>query len=573
MNITAHGGGTLRRPAAALLLLVLAAADPASAQQPAVVVSALLPDSVAERVVAFYNRAATTRLTGDARIGPAAGMRGDLAVLAGGLVVEGDVEGDVVVINGDLVVRPGGRIGGVATVVGGDVRVAAGGLIMGGGRAFREPLRFRYQGERIAYVPAALERGLAAGVDLPFGRTDIVVATAGAYNRVEGLAIAAGPRIRFAGTYPTTGSALITVRTAAASELDPRRLGYNISAEQVAWPAAGLTLGLRAYSEVTPLESWGVSNRESGLSAFLLHRDLRDHYQRDGWSVYGRLDRPGSALAMDIAFRDEEHASRAPANPFTVMDNGGPWRAQPSIAEGDLRSISAGATYDTRNEHRDPSAGWLVRVELEQGLGGSLENQAVASAPAPQDGVPIEARTRFFTTHLDVRRYARLSPYARLGVRILGTGSLDGRALPAQRQRTLGGEGSLPGYRLFEFDCGARTQLVDLRGREFYPYYGCDRVALMQVEYQANFPFARRLAEAAGLSASVGHLVRWVAFFDAGRAWTEAAAREGRLGGDDDFSADAGLGVRVGPLGIYGAVPLSGRGHGFNVFLRIGPRI
>jgi hypothetical protein len=45
------------------------------------------------------------------------------------------------------------------------------------------------------------------------------------------------------------------------------------------------------------------------------------------------------------------------------------------------------------------------------------------------------------------------------------------------------------------------------------------------------------------------------------------------LGGDDDFSADAGVGLRVGPAGIYWAVPLSGRGQGVNFFVRTGPRI
>jgi outer membrane protein assembly factor BamA len=124
-----------------------------------------------------------------------------------------------------------------------------------------------------------------------------------------------------------------------------------------------------------------------------------------------------------------------------------------------------------------------------------------------------------------------------------------------------------------QFDCGARDNVVTLDGREFHPYYGCDRVALVQLEYQANFPYARRLAESAGIAASIGHNVRWVAFFDAGRAWIEPAARAGRPGGDTDFSADAGLGLRLGPLGLYFAVPLSGRGQDLNFFVRLGPRI
>jgi hypothetical protein len=65
----------------------------------------------------------------------------------------------------------------------------------------------------------------------------------------------------------------------------------------------------------------------------------------------------------------------------------------------------------------------------------------------------------------------------------------------------------------------------------------------------------------------------------AGAASPRAAATalpgssDGRFGGNADFSADAGLGIRLGPLGAYWTVPLSGHGHGFNLFVRVAPRI
>lgn len=561
---------TVRCCAAAALTLLAAAASPAraAAQQ---VATGLLPDSVAERIVAFYNRELTTRMIGDARIGAGTAMRGDVAVLAGTLSVDGIIEGDVVVINGHLAVGSGGRISGRATVAGGDVRIATDGAVDGGTDSYREPLRYRFFDDRIAYVPAEHERGLSAGLDLPFGRTDILVAVHGAYNRVEGLPVAIGPRVRFGGTYPTTARALLVARTASASELDPRRLGYEITAEQLVAPAAGVTLGLRLFSEVVPIETGGLSDRESGLATFLLHQDHRDHYEREGWSVHARLERPGAPYTVELQYRDEEHESRRPANPFTVLDHGRSWRRQPAVAEGALRSVSGVLRHDTRNEDRDPSAGWLSSLRIERGLGGTLVGFG-APAEGTEDAVVREERTSFLTGSIDVRRYARLSPYTRVAIRIATAGSLDGRALPPQRQHALGGEGTLPGYRVFEFDCGARDGLIDVGGRAAYPYYGCDRMALVQLEYQANFPIARRVAESAGLGA-VGNLVRWVAFFDAGRAWTEPRARNGRLGGSDDFSADAGIGLRVGPLGAYWAVPLSGRGQGFNFFVRLGPRL
>lgn len=564
---------TLHRAAAGILLALAASiALPGHSharQAPDAQQARLLPDSVAERLVAFYNRESTLRLPGDARIGVGTATRGDVAVL-GNLVVDGVVEGDVVVINGVLDVRAGARIGGRATVAGGEARVAQGAAVSGGVQAYREPLRYRQQGAMIAYVPPAMEPGLAAGVDLPFGRTDLLVATHGPYNRVEGLPIAIGPRFRIAGSHPVTARAIVIARTAKASELEPRRIGYDLRAEQLVAPGVGVTLGARLYSEIADIEGWGLSDREASLAAFVLHRDYRDYYERDGWSLYAALQRPGAPWRVQLEYRDEEHGSRAGANPLTIVDNRGPWRPQPTVAEGTLRTVAVSWSYDSRNEHRDPSAGWRVDATVERGLGGDLVNPGMLQLPDSPSGAD---RTGFLTASVDARRYARLTPYSRLGVRVLAAGSLDARPLPAQRQHALGGEGSLPGYRLMEFDCGARRSAVIVRDDTFHPYYGCDRVALVQLEYQANFPFARRLAESAGIGGAVGSLVRWVAFFDAGRAWTDAAALQSRLGGDDDFSADAGVGLRVGPAGIYWAVPLSGRGQGVNFFVRMGPRI
>lgn len=549
------------------LIAAIGTAAPLHAQH----VATLLPDSTAERLVAFYNSAFTTRLGADAHIAAGTTLQGGVAALAGTLTIDGIVEGDVVVINGDLDVRGAARINGSATVVGGELRVADGATVRGGTAVFREPLRYRHEGEHLTYVPPHLERGLAAGVDLPFGRTDVLVASRGAYNRAEGLAIAVGPRFRSTGAHRTSAEAFLIARTAAAAELDAGRFGYDVRAAQVIEPSLGIEIGARLYSLMTPIEAWGLPDREAALAAFVLRRDYRDHYERRGWSGHVRLARPGRGRTLAFEYRDERHRTAPPADPFTLFNRDDEWRPQPLIAQGTLRSVSATFDWDARNEERDPSTGWLLRATVERGLGGGI-TIPVSQGP---DGEPVmapDARSGFLTAGIDMRRYARLSPWARLNMRIIAAGSLDARALPPQRQHALGGEGSLPGYGLFAFDCGARDAAV-LRGRQLYfPYYGCDRMALVQLEYQAAFPFARRIGERVGLG-SLAHLARWVAFFDAGRAWIEPASRAGRPGGNDDFSVDAGLGVRFGPLGFYWAFPLSGRVENVNFFIRAGPRI
>jgi hypothetical protein len=101
-----------------VLFTLLVTASPARAQT----VHSLLPDSSAARLAEFYNSEATTRFPGDARIAAGTTLRGNVAVLGGTLVVDGTIDGDVVVVNGDLDVRAGGAVRGSAFVTGGDRR-------------------------------------------------------------------------------------------------------------------------------------------------------------------------------------------------------------------------------------------------------------------------------------------------------------------------------------------------------------------------------------------------------------------------------------------------------------------
>src|SRR5690606_36415227 len=185
---------------------------------------------------------------------------------------------------------------------------------------------------------------------------------------------------------------------------------------------------------------------------------------------------PGTPWTLQVEYRDEEHESTPIANPV-VLFRTGTWRPEASIAEGALRSVSAALRYDTRNEERDPTAGWLIDATLEQGLGGTLTNRGSFDQ---ETGAVVTraANSSYLSGRVDVRSYARLSPYARIGLRVIAAGSVDGAALPPQRQHALGGEGSLPGYRLFEFDCGARSNVVHVGENAFHPYYGCDRMAV-----------------------------------------------------------------------------------------------
>jgi len=548
---------------AAWALLAALLTGPLQAQEPLVL--GLLPDSVAEHALATYNRDGTVRLSGESEIADGTRIEGAVAVLNGPLRIAGSVAGDVVVINGDVEVAATAAVSGELTVIGGSATLQPGARVSGGVVSYREALRYRHVDDRLLYVPPHPEQGLSAGRDLRFGRVELFLAAQGAYNRVEGLPIALGPRLRLGGNNPTRLRALAIVRTATGLSSEPKRLGYDLAVEQQLG-VPGLLFGVQLFSQVAPIEHWQVSERESSLATFLLHRDYRDHYDRTGGMLSLRLDRPDLPLTGQLWYRLEDHQSVTAHRPLTLIDYHDPWREEAWVAEGRLHSVGIDWRYDSRNTPDDPSYGWFIQGRFEQGLGGDLEMRDPDLAGA------ATARTGFNTAQLDLRRYSRISPYSLLGFRVLAGGSIDGKGLPPQRQHALGGEGSLPAFGLLKFDCGARNQVAAESGGRF-PYYGCDRVALVQLEYQATFPLARRLGDRIGISSNFSNSVRWVAFFDAGRAWTEPAARAGRGGGNDDFSADAGVGIRVGGIGAYWAVPLSGGERPVNFFVRLGPRL
>lgn len=542
----------MRRIALGLLLLVPV---PAIAQES----TPLSPDAAAS-MLEFYNDPSTTRVQRETRIAAGATVDGNVASLGGPLVVEGTIRGDVVVINGDLRLLPGARIDGEVRVAGGRIEGPSGAMA-GGYTLHHEPIRFRVEGDRLL-PPEPGRPGLAAaGRPTWFGRTDLVATVDGSYNRVEGLPISVGPRIQLGHSNPTVLEARLSYRTRNGIRVHRRDLGHDVGIEQYIGGHRGIALGLGLHRSIDPIEDAGITDTENSLATFVLHQDHRDHYRRHGWRAHVRFVGATRPYQVRVEYRDESHQTVDPGTPWSLLRNDSPWRPQPLVAEGDLRSIVGRFEWDGRNHAADPSAGWLVRVEVEQGLGGSLVH--------PGDGRPADAEFTFAS--LDARRYLRIGPRSRLAVRAMAAGAPDAGPLPPQRQRSLGGEGQLPGYRRFAFDCGARAAHPGEAG--FFPYYGCDRAVLLQAEYRFALlpdpPISRRL----GLDFDLFGNPELVVFADAGRAWTQARGLDGRVdAGPRRLRPDLGVGLRMGPLGAYIATSLMSEGHGANFFVRLGPR-
>ena len=550
-----------------------------------------LPRNVAEEIVDFFNRSGTIRFHGRAEIPAGKTIQGDVAVLGGPVEIAGEIQGDVVVVNGDLTVLAGGRITGDLTVVGGWV-VAEPGAVGGQTTVYEEALPYRRSGERITYS----DRSRRWDRDFTRGRSYFTIRNEGNYNRVEGLPLMFGPVFRSNGSDEYFRADVMGIwKSEGGFHIDPDEWGYFVRAEQHLGPGGHFSIGATAHSLITPIEDGGLRDIEASLATFLFHRDYRDYYEREGFSGFVRYDDPDAGLRFTAEYRDEDHSFAPSGSPWTIRGNDDPWRGQPLVGEGRVRTLGGEIRVDDRNDPEDPSDGWYLELTAWKGLSGSLTRPAYwLEYPDPVSSIPQAAAeaalvdTDFAAGSLDLRRYTRLGPTADLRLRGFLGGSMDGKPLPPQFQRTLGGEGSLPGYPLMSLDCGARSTQVyafDHPGAKVdwytpaYPAYGCDRVALFQAEYRGSLSFNLDLGgdddwdEGWGWYPGTRITPSWSVFFDAGRGWTlSEPGSPAYLGPDTDTLMDVGVGFFLGDLGLYWTWPLTGDNRDVNFFVRIDHR-
>ena len=557
----------------------LTAAAPAAAQS-ADSPRGPLPAAVAEQVLLRLNDPATPPREGDTRIGSSSHLMSDVVVLDGELTIAGGVHGRVLVVNGNVVFLPGAMVEGDILVIGGTVVDPSGAAI--GQEIVTYPDRFGYERVDGQIRQLARPRGSIEPRDRG-GTADFTVATGKSYNRVEGLPVAFGPRITMGGSNPFRLEALAIYRSESGMTLDPAKMGYFVRAEQALGGREEYRFGGTLHSLIDPIEEWQITDLESGLATFLLHRDYRDHYQRQGGSLFTEWEPAGAPLLVHFEARWEKHGIRGAGSPWSLLDNADEWRPQPVAAEGSLGSFVIQADYDTSSPSWNPASGWSVRGSLEQAFRTDLRQPPMA-APDPLSGAGIDAALEydpFLTGLIDIRRYNRVNADARLNLRVVAGGSLTGEPLPSQRQHALGGEGSLPGYALFSADCQARQARVLLpehRSPEsavFFPQYGCDAFGLLQAEYRGKLGFRFRWDVAPGQDDRDGaERVRdfgwdmapdWSIFVDAGRGWTFHDRP------DEPTLVNVGAGILLERLGVYLALPVTG-GKEANLFVRLGPR-
>lgn len=307
------------------------------------------------------------------------------------------------------------------------------GGVDGDARVYPEPVRIDRASGRIVVRDESQDESWYRRLftHAPSSGSDLRLVTTRTYNRVEGLPILLGPRLRLAFSWGlVTVDAMGILRSADRFELRSENLGHQLRAEVEAGGPYRLRLGVRNEDLVQSPESWHLSDSEVGIASFILHRDYRDYYNSHGKAVtLGASMR--DHLDASVEYADEHWGPLTARDPWSLLRDNQHWRPNPLMDDGHFHLIRAGLTFDNRNDRRDPWSGWYVSGEYEYGSGWIT---SYAPSTAGVRDVNPTGRTVYDRAFIDVRRYNRLSAEGQLNLRLVAGGWLSGDELPLERR-------------------------------------------------------------------------------------------------------------------------------------------
>jgi hypothetical protein len=542
----------------------------------------LLPAEVEREVTEAFNSTDIIKATGAYEVDVDRVVSGDIAVLNGPLTIAGRVNGRVIAINSDIILKPGARVEGQILVVGGNVEGKDGAFIGGDVRTYRQRLTYRREGNRLIASGSAEEDARWWNRRQKWrsrSYSDLRLVSAKTYNRVEGLPILVGPSFghRF-GDSRFEVDLLGVFRTAENIEWNSRNIGHRVKTELSFGRSPSLAIGGRLFDVVEAAEEWQLADGEVGLASFFLHRDFRDYYNRHGGSGYVRLS-PFQGLDLIGSLSDERWATRETLDPYTLFRNGQGWRPNPSMDEGRFHIATGTLRIDTRTNEDDPRSGWNIAIDYEHGSGRTTSFGVVTPGVRDPD---VDDLTRYARGFLDLRRYNQLSPESQVNFRVVAGGWLNGDELPLQRRFSLGGPGALPGYPFRRTGSGDDVRQcsngVDI---PLGVPAQCERMILMQAEYRGDLwmsLFGDWDFDDSWRAGGWRHRAQWVLFADAGRGWL-VGSRQGEMRYPKDqlpslstFKTDIGLGFDAGLIGLYIAKSVTDSKEPPNFFVRVGRR-
>lgn len=522
---------------------------------------------------ALYNAPATRRESAPFSLARDSVLRTSLAIIGGPVRIAGTIEGSLLVLNGDVTFGRGARVVGSVAILGGRA-FGTDSAELGAMRTEPDSITYQLENGELRLDAPLDELWHLIGRGEPTAGVGIRLALMRTYNRVEGLPIEFGPRLRYRTPLGVVAADLFGIlRTGDRLEWSDNNVGHSAKVELRIGHAEHFSVGARAYDVVAAVEDWQLSDVEVGLASFVGHSDYRDYYERRGSSATIGF-RDGRSVRASVELSDERWRPRATLNPFSLWKNEEAWRPNPDFDRARYRRLQLRGSYDTRTDPVRPRSGWWLQGEYEIGDGAhTTYGTEIALPVAPGANRDVQ----YGRAMVDLRRYSRLSPRAQLNARVMAGGWLHGDALPLQRRMSLSGPGANGGFAFRErvttpdrLQCSGS---VVLNGAPAL----CDRMFLLSVDYRHDIAW---IVDIFGGTRMIrpdrSGFGGWVFFTDVGRGWLvsprttlDRTATEAPSG-LDALQTSVGLGLELGLGGVYVAkalgAPLS---RGVQVFLRL----
>lgn len=359
-----------------------------------------------------------------------------LIVLSRTAAISGRVAGDVVVIGGDLFVRPGAHIEGRAVAIGGGVYPSALGVIDNGFESFRDntfAITRAGDGYELRYL--SLRENASAPLLFP-GVYGLRIPT---YDRVNGASIPFGPSLTFAGGRGEVNG--LAIYRSDLGKVDPVIDGtFQLTRRSRAEARIG--------RETLSNDSWIWSNLVNSLSVLVFGTDTRNYYRADhaDLTVHRLWEWTSTQMEPFVGGRAERAwsagpgfgATSAPWSFWGRTDSLGMRRPNPGIMDGNITSALAGTTFE-----------WQGQGVTLDALSGA---EIALAAPADRKFVQV-------TTDVGVKFLTFGEQEYALDVHWVTTPS---DAPPNQRFVYLGGAGTLPFEDLLD-QGGDELLLIDQR--------------------------------------------------------------------------------------------------------------
>ncbi|MDZ7315412.1 MAG: BamA/TamA family outer membrane protein [candidate division KSB1 bacterium] len=368
------------------------------------------------------------RYCGDLQILAGEGIDGSLEVIKGRLELAGRVEGNVLVVFGDMHLLPGALVEGDVIAVNGKVIRDPEAAVEGDVVITTMPYSADKESEK---EEKAWQRTKDIDEEEDFFWAD--------YNRVDGLTL--GIRMPQSEWWARRNHHFAIIG----------KVGYSFAAKfwqhQIGlerWSGDEFRFAMGAeYHHLTDTEDRHLlCDWENAAAAFFIKEDFRDYYRREGFSAWVSQNF-SSAMRLKAFYRRDDLTNIDKNTDWALFGKRKVFRDNPAAlplgylaANGvdeplAVRTVGAELTLDTRNSRKSPTRGFYL--------------QAFGERSGKDLGSPLEFE-RFI---LDLRQYLPLNwdEHILLHVR---TGSASGY-LPPVYWYDLGGISTLRGYRFKEF--------------------------------------------------------------------------------------------------------------------------